>query len=308
MSAKTLKILVWVLVIALALWGGVTLVSRWTGGGPTAAPALADLLQRARADSVSLVRLEGPDDSVVLRRTGKKWTVNGLATDSTIVANFFSTLNNTKIGALVSTNPANQAAMGVSKDSAWTLAFDLAGKTHTLLVGKTGPRYGTAYVRLPNQDRVYLANGNLHSEVTRRRDGWRNKRIVSVDTSAVHRVEIRRDGHAYTLVRADSTWTLAGGGAADQTAVQDILEELSGLQASGFIEKGDSLGKRPEGAHIVALSASGDTLGQLSLGSGKGARWARTPGDSVTYRLAAWHVDRLVPERKNVVAKKKAKK
>jgi hypothetical protein len=301
-SAKTLKILVGILLGAIILWGGVTLVSRWTGGGPTAAPALADVFQGARADSVTAVRITGPRDSVSLERKGTRWTVNDFATDSGMVSDFFSTLRNTKIGDLVSTNPANQAAMGVSKDSAWTLSFDLGGKAHTLLVGKTGPRYATAYVRLPGQDRVYLANGNLRSELTRPVADWRNKRIVALDTASVHRIEVERDGKSYTLVRSDSTWTLAGGEAVDKTAVHDILDELSGLQAAGFLEKGDTLAESPEGAHLLALSASGDTLGQVTLGSGEADRWARTPGDSVTYRLAGWRVDRLVPERKTVVS------
>jgi len=301
-SEKTLKALVVILLGAVILWGGVTLVSRWTGGGPTAAPALADVFQAAKADSVTAVRITGPKDSVSLERKGTKWTVNDFATDSGMVSDFFSTLRNTKIGELVSTNPANQAAMGVSKDSAWTLSFDVGGKAHTLLVGKTGPRYATAYVRLPGQDRVYLANGNLRSEVTRPVADWRNKRIVALDTASVHRIEVERDGKSYTLLRSDSTWTLAGGEAVDKTAVHDILDELSGLQAAGFVEKGDTLAKSPEGAHVLALSASGDTLGQVTLGSGKADRWARTPGDSVTYRLAGWRVDRLVPERKTVVS------
>jgi hypothetical protein len=306
-SEKTLKILVWTLLLAVVLWGGLTLVSRWTGGGPTAAPALADFFQGAKADSVATVRITGPKDSVTLERTGARWSVNAFAADSSTVANFFSTLGNTKIGDLVSTNPANQAAMGISKDSAWTLSFDLGGKAHTLLVGKSGPRYATAYVRLPGQDRVYLANGNLRSEVTRPANGWRNKRIVAVDTASVHRLEIERDGKSYALVRADSTWTLVGGEPVAKTAVHDILDELSGLQAAGFMEEGDTLAATPEGAHVLALSASGDTLGQVTLGSGKAERWARTPGDSVTYRLAGWRVDRLVPERKTVVSVAKKK-
>jgi hypothetical protein len=301
-SEKTLKILVGALLVAVILWGGVTLVSRWTGGGPTAAPALANIFQGARADSVTAVRITGPKDSVNLERKGTRWTVNDFATDSGMVSDFFTTLRNTKVGDLVSTNPANQAAMGISKDSAWTLTFDLGGKARTLLVGKTGPRYATAYVRLPGQDRVYLADGNLRSEVTRPVDDWRNKRIVAVDTAAVHRLEVERDGESYTLVRSDSTWTLAGGEAVDKTAVHDILDELSGLQAAGYFEKGDTLANSPEGARVLALSASGDTLGQVTLGSGKADRWARTPGDSVTYRLAGWRVDRLVPERKTVVS------
>ena len=41
------------------------------------------------------------------------------------------------------------------------------------------------------------------------------------------------------------------------------------------------------------------------MGSGEADRWARTPGDSVTYRLAGWRVDRVVPKRESVVEVKK---
>ena len=308
MSEKTLKLLVGVLVVALVLWGGVTLVSHWSGGGPVAAPALADIFDGATPDSVTQVRFKRQDDSLTLTRTGTKWSVDGFATDSGAVARFFTALKDAKIGDLVSTNPANQASMGISDDSAWTLSFDVGGKTRTLLVGKSGPRYNTAYVRLPGKDQVYLADGTLGTEVKRARDQWRNKRIVAMDTAAVHRVEVTRDDTSYTLVRADSSWTLAGGEAVNQTPVKDILSELSGLQALGFLYPGDSLAARPEGGHVLALSASGDTLGQVTLGSGDGDRWARTPGDSVTYRLAGWRVDRVAPKRGTVVEVKKKSK
>lgn len=308
MSEKTLKMLVGVLVIALVLWGGVNLVSRWSGGGPTAAPALADIFQGATAGAVTSVHISGPKDTLTLARSAKpgaKWTVNGLATDSGTVARFFATLKDTRIGDLVSTNPANQAAMGLSRDSAWTLSFEVGGKSRTLLVGKTGPNYNSAYVRLPGKDNVYLASGNLRPNVTRELDDWRNKRVVEVDTAQVHRLEVARDGKSYTVVRKDSTWTLANGDSVRAPVVRDILEELSGLQAAGFLAKTDSMATRPEGAHVLALSASGDTLGQVALGSGKSDRWARTPGDSVTYRLAAWRVDRLVPAESALVVTKK---
>jgi hypothetical protein len=307
-SEKTLKRLLGALVVVLVLYGGVWVVSRWSGGGPAAAPALADIFDGIAPSVVTEVTLKGPTDSVTLARTdttGLEWTVNGMATDSGTVARFFSTLKDTKVGDLVSTNPANQAAMGISADSAWTLSFDVAGEKRTLLVGHSGPRYNTTYVRLPGKDQVYLAEGELRSNVTRSLDDWRNKRIVAVDTAAVHRLEVQRDGEAYTLVRADSSWTLAGGEATNKTSVKDILTELSGLQAAGFLARGDTLSETPEGAHLLALSASGDTLGQVTIGSGAADRWARTPGDSVTYRLAGWRVDRVVPKRESVVEVKK---
>ncbi len=311
MSEKTLKMLLGVLVVALALWGVVTLVSRWSEAGSTGAPELAGIFLRADADSVTSVRISGPGDTLTLARagqTGAKWTVNGLATDSETVARFFATLQDTRIGDLVSTNPANQASMGLSRDSAWTLSLEAGGKTRTILVGKTGPSYSTAYVRLPGKNQVYLARGNLRPNVTRELNDWRNKRIVEVDTAAVHRLEVERDGRSYAVVRKDSTWTMANGDSVRAAAVRNILQELAGLQAAGFLAETDSMATRPEGAHVLALSASGDTVGQVTLGSGTSDRWARTPGDSVTYRVAAWRVDRLVPAEGSVVVPKKGEK
>jgi hypothetical protein len=308
MSEKTLKALVGALVVVLALYAGVWMVSRWTGGGPSAAPALANVFEGASPSVVTRVQMTGPKGSVTLARTdttGRTWTVNGFATDSGTVAGLFSALKDTKIGDLVSTNPANQTAMGISADSAMTLSFDVGGDTRTLLVGGNGPRYNTVYVRLPDQDKVYLAEGHLRSEVARSVDDWRSKRVVALDTASVHRLEVERDGQSYTLVRGDSTWALAGGEGVDKTSVKNILTELSGLQAAGFLLPDDTLAETPEGAHVVAVSASGDTVGQVMLGSGEADRWARTPGDSVTYRLAGWRVDRVVPKRDHVVSVEK---
>jgi Domain of unknown function (DUF4340) len=304
MTEKTLRLLVGALVLAVALWGGVTLASGWGGHGTAAPPALAEFFKGATADSVTAARFQGPRDTLTLAHQEGPWTVDGLPADSGTVARFFATLTATKVGDLVSTNPANHASMGVDADSAWTVQLDVGSAKRTLLVGKSGPRYNTAYVRLPDHDQVYLAEGELRADVTRALDDWRNKRIVAVDTAAVHRIEVDRDGKSYALVRADSSWSLEGGEGVDKTAVSDILAELSDLRAAGFYQASDSTAEREAGGHVLALSASGDTLASVTLGSGDSDRWARAPGDSIIYRLAGWRVDRVAPKRDAVTGVK----
>lgn len=299
MSASTLKKLVLALVVVVLLWGGVTVLSG--KGGPEAPSGeIAGVFDGLTAGSVSAVHMTRDADTVTLRREGSGWRVNGWDADSAAVAGLFATLADTHIGDLAATNPANHARMGVSEDSAWTVAFDENGGSRTLLVGARGPRYGTAYVRLPGEDEVYLAEGDLRARMDRSVTDWRNKRLVAVDTAEVARIEVDRGDAPYTLVRADSTWTLEGGAQADSSTVNAVLDALANVRADGFAVQGDSIASLPEEIALRAFSPTGDTLAALSFGEGSGTRWARARGDSILYTLSGWRVDRMAPTREKV--------
>jgi hypothetical protein len=205
-----------------------------------------------------------------------------------------------KGGELVASNPDNHARMGVAADSTWTLSWDVDGTTHTLLVGKSGPRYGTTYIRLPDQDGVYLMEAQLRTEVGKSAGDWRSKRVVAVDTTEVKRVEITRGKDRFALVRGDSAWMVAGGDTAKSAAVHDLMEEIHDLKAQDFVAPGDSLAALPQEASVVVLSPKNDTLAALTLSEGTGDRWLRERGDSVVYKISGWRVDRIAPSRDRV--------
>jgi hypothetical protein len=301
MSAKTLRNLVVALIVVLLLWGGTVMISS-RGEAKGADAEVAGVLDGLTPDAVTSVRVTRGGDTISLTRKGSGWDVNGWAADSAQVAGLFGTVADAHIGDLVATNPANHDRMGVSEDSAWTVVFDVGSKARTLLVGDRGPRYGTAYVRLPGEDAVYLVEGDLRARMDRSLTEWRNKRIAAVDTGEVARIDVSRQGAPYTLMRADSSWTLEGGGPADTSAVHTMLAGLANVRADGFTSAGDSVGGLPEEVVVTALSPQGDTLAALSFGEGSGTRWARARGDSVLYTVEGWRVDRLAPTREKVGA------
>ncbi len=301
MSAATLRKLVLALVVVLLLWGGVSVLSG-KGGGKAPTGAIAGVLDGLTESGVTAVHMARAGDTVALVRTGEAWRVNGYDADSAAVAGLFGTLGDTRIGDLVASNPANHARMGVSEDSAWTVVFDVGGGSRTLLVGDRGPRYGTAYVRMPGEDEVYLAEGDLRARMDRSVTEWRRKRMAAVDTGEVARVEVERGGEPYAVVRADSSWTLEGGAKADSSTVDAMLTALADVRADGFAAAGDSVAALPEEVALRALSASGDTLAALTFGEGSGTRWARARGDSVVYTVSGWRVDRMAPTRDKVVS------
>lgn len=294
MSERALKQLVGALVIVVGVWLLASFLSRGSGA-IRASGDIVDFFAGIDPDSLQVVRLGGGAGSVELRRVGSAWQADGFRADSATVARLMDSLRRMEVGDLVATNPANHQRMGVSADSALTFEVEVGGQKRTLLVGNQGPRFGTSYGRLPGEDDVYLLEGDLRVQVRRPLNDWRNKNIARVDTSRVARVEVERDGDAYTVVRGDSVWTLEGGGEADATQVRNILTELSTVLAAGFLTEADSVYALPRGGSNVAYAADGQVLADITLGSGEGERWARAAGDSVVYRLSTFRVGRLAP-------------
>jgi len=298
MSERMLKQLVGALVVAVALW----LVAAFLtgdGGSISAAGDIANFFEGLDESSVRGVRIEGPDGTVELALGEEDWTANGFPADSGSVARLLAVLPGLSVGDLEATNPANHDRMGVSADSAVAVAFDTGGDARSILVGDQGRRYATSYVRLPGEDEVYLLEGDLRIQVGRRLDDWRNRSMISIDSASVVRIEIERDGDAYTMVRADSAWAFEAGGVVSPVAVGGVLSELSNLMASGFLADSDSSAVLEQGGRTVAYSATGEVLADITIGSGSGDRWARTVTDDYLYRVSTFRVGRVAPTRED---------
>ena len=298
MSERMLKQLVGALAITVALWAIVSFLSGG-GGSISASGEITDLFEGLGESSIDAVRIEGRNGQMELRRDDDDWTVNGFPADSGSISRFLAVLPDLVAGDLVATNPANHDRMGVSADSAVSIDFDVGGDFQSILVGKQGRGFGTTYVRLPGEDEVYLLEGDLRAQVVRRLDDWRDRSVVNIDSTTVHRIAIERDGDAYTMVRGDSVWTFEEGGPVRATAVTGILSELSNLMASGFLTEGDSVAALDQGGRTVAYSGSGEVLADVTIGSGSAERWARTPTDDYVYRISSFRVGRVAPTRED---------
>jgi hypothetical protein len=287
MSDQMLKRLVAALGAVAAIWLVVFLVSNRDGDEATAITGpIAAFFEGVDSSSLGAARFIRTQDTVELRDVGGAWLVDGFRSDSGAVARFFETLAETEVTAVAATNPSNHARMGLDADTAAAMEIEQNGATRKILVGLDGPRPRTFYARLPDEDVVYLVESGLRSYVHRGLDDWRNRRMLAIDTAQVRRITVERDGESATVVRADSTWTLADGDAANTRTV---------LVASRFVAETDSIGRLPPAGSTVAYDESGEQLAAVTVGSGTGDRWGMAAGDSVRYRLPPFRVDLIVP-------------
>ncbi|MEJ2217171.1 MAG: DUF4340 domain-containing protein [Gemmatimonadota bacterium] len=286
MSERSLKALIGAVLVLLLIYVGVNIASRHR----PPKSKLGDDLAALKQDEVQKATLIAPPDTVHLQHNGAGWTVNGYPADSAMAASLVSDLADAQVGNIASTNPANQARLGVSNDSARTVELDDAKGP---VVGKRGPGYTSTYVRLPGQNEVRVLDADLVSALNRHVDAWRNKLILKVDTSRVASLQVARHDTTYTLARGDSSWTVDGK-SAKTSAVQDLLGAVAGFRANGFAPDTAQLGAPVRS--VVALDAKGDTLADLTFAAGPGSNLrVKSAAKPTLFEVESWQADRIAP-------------
>ncbi len=292
MTERTLRRSLYALVGAVALYLVVALAGGQGGGGASASgsAALADALEGIDRDEVSLAEIAGPADTVRLEREDGAWTANGFTADSAAVERFLRALDETEVGSVASTNPANHARLGVDADSAWTLSV---GDGPSVLLGKPGTRYRTAFARMPGEDVTSLLAGDLRSATARSLSDWRDKTVLRTDTALVATVRVTRDGVATTYERGDSVWT-TDGAEVEAATMRGILQEMAHLRATSFAPPDDEMPALPDRA-VQAFDAEGTEIASLAIADDDGTFRVATPASPYVFVVAAFRANRIAP-------------
>lgn len=281
------------LVVIVFAWGAFALFR----GALSGAGDGLDLPKLGAAD-VDRIALEGPTDTVTLRREGDTWTVNGHRASRGPVEELFGALTDTAASSeLVAKSAMSHARLGVDSGAGRRVRF-ARGDAVLLdfIVGERGRGYQTAYVRRADAPDVYQLRGRLASLVERDVDAWRDRRIASLPADTVGAVSITRGPGRWTVSRAEGGWTVAGR-PADSAAVARLLGALADVSATGFAtdaQRDSADFGRPDRT-VTVLGLAGDTLLALAIDSTTAGYWARRGGDDTVFRLDFWRADELTP-------------
>lgn len=281
------------LAILIVAWIGVEVLRAGPGDGMADFP-----VDSVAAGDVDSVRIERPDGIVVLRRTADSaWTVNGFRADGAAVTDFFGALEEGFQARLVGRNAATHGRFEVDAASARRVqVFDGEAAAVDLVVGKRGPSFRNVYLRLPDEDEVYLVRSRVATFVDRRQDDWRDKAILAVEPDGVAALTVARAGREYTLERADGTWRL-NGGPADSAAAARLVSQFQALNALGFPSDAqrDSVDFDAPDRRVLLRDADARTVAALVFDSTATGYWVRREGDDTIYRLDRFKVDQLTP-------------
>jgi hypothetical protein len=204
------------------------------------------------------------------------WPADGLA-----VGRVLESLARTRVSQRLE-QPGPWSDFGLEPPRLELTLTDPQGGSRTLLVGEISPSRDSVYLARPGQGEVLLAPAELGSALTKSLLELRDKIVLDFPLAQVRRLELGQGPRALVLERAEAAghWTLAGHGPADPGEVENLLLQIHGLLAQGFVDqdfKPAKLGLEPPRGRLILTLEDGSQKGLLwGVGvSGKNQTYAR---------------------------------
>ncbi|OQX51321.1 hypothetical protein B5M47_01285 [candidate division CPR3 bacterium 4484_211] len=211
-------------------------------------------------EEVNRIEVKKGDDEIKLIKENSRWVVEtkekALA-DEQKVANLLETTGGLSRSELISTNPEKQKDMQVDESGIRIRLFRDDSLTADYYLGKSGPGYGTTYIRKEGEDRVYLVSEWLSGFSPTAE--WRNLVVLKFVADDVSSVAVWHQGNSFTLEKKDGEWKLTGEeksqalenslepgskespakGSLDSKKIQTFITTLSSLRANDLQMKGN---------------------------------------------------------------------
>lgn len=179
------------LVLLLGLAGGFFVLRNGTEFLKSRSPSWL----AGKTDLVDKIEIKNNLQETVLEKKDGGWKVtseNNLPVEPKKIESLLTLLSNLNKAENVSKNEKNHQKYGVDEETA-TLVKIYQGETTVLefLVGKAGPNYVQDYIRLPNQEEVYLTNIATKSILAQAK--WKNLTITDFYSDQVKQIIFEGD-------------------------------------------------------------------------------------------------------------------
>lgn len=145
---------------------------------------------------------------------------------------------------LVSTNPRKQKVLQVDERGTSVVFVSDDGRSLSLIVGKSAPTAGNAFVRPPLSDTVYLARGLTPAIVNRELLDWRMRTVFRSAPESIRGLSITSGSTRHVLQKADQGW-MEKARVIPAELMNSTLATLSDLRAEGFVDTALIIKNRP---------------------------------------------------------------
>ena len=113
--------------------------------------------------AITRIQLTSGDESIDVSRSEQVgWSLTApieASADTSTVSRFTTQLDDVKLEGIVSSNPDNYDKYQVDSSSATYVRIETGSEAVEFYVGKSGPDFESKYVRLGDDDRVFLSVG-----------------------------------------------------------------------------------------------------------------------------------------------------
>lgn len=180
-------------------------------------------------------------------------------------------------------------------------------------VGKMGPDFMSTYLRRADQDRILLVSEYLRSVFDKGKNGWRDKTVISFDSSKAQKLSLIKDNKETLIEAKEDGWQILKPEvfAADKAVVDEIVKDLSNLTADDFIDEKSSdqasllkeYGLDNPKSRIIINTKDGDTKTLFVGNESEGKYYVSNPDKKTVFTIYKSHIERLFRDLGELKAK-----
>ncbi len=183
-------------------------------------------------------RGETPDEPLVLKRDGDRWTLPSkfdVEVPEAKIERLFESIDKLEVRRPIAENAYRHADLDVAADqhTRKLVLEPTDGDPVTVFVGSASG--SAAHVRIDGEDEVYRVRGVTGYGISNSPSSYFDAQILQVDETTVDEVSVRREGgESFTFSKTDLGWTVdvAGppGRSLDETQASQFVRKLLSLR------------------------------------------------------------------------------
>ncbi len=277
------------------------------------------VLPTVSKDAIDRIVVTRPAGEITLEKRNGAWTIipEGYPADEKKVEAMEDALTGLDIGAMVSES-GSYGRYDLDEDGKIVAeAFGGGESLAKVDIGKTASTYRHTYIRLPGDDRIYQASGNLRRTFDLEKDRIRDRNVLDAERSSVTGLTVAGVDGRVSLTKISkpsappaagqqeqqemTEWITPDSVQADGKIVDGILRQLTSLDADGFPADSIATG---DYQFFAALGGTGDTLYVYDYLEGDKKYVASSTQYAFPFLLSEWKAKQIMKTPDEIMGKK----
>ena len=224
------------------------------------------VISQVPTSEISKVEISKPDGAILLEKKEGQWTLSpeGYPADAFKVKGMLDTIGTLSLTALISESKSYERYELHKERRIRVKAWSGENLTRAFDVGKVAPSFSHTFVKIEGDDRVYHARENFRGRFDQTVENLRDKAVLRFDQDEIQKVEITKGQASVSVKRksvpvdvaasqeregkdkeppgVESMWQTSEGKEVDEFELIRLLDTLSKMNCSAYIEGGKKQG------------------------------------------------------------------
>jgi len=261
-------------------------------------------LPAVNKDDITKIEAIGGKNPVTLEKKSDGWKVMSKAADENIIKTVLDTIAGLSFSSMISNNPGLFEKYAVSDKDMTIVVSTSKGEAWRLIVGKGSSDNRGNYVRLPNDNKVFVSIGRLGALFERDVNKWRDRTIVKADKDKATQLSLTdRNGAGFSFKKEDNKWVfdpvpdkLPPDYKLDSQKVDSAVRAIASLNAADFVDSNPPLadmGLDPPLTKATLNLSDGSTITVLAGTDTEQKFYAKIQDKPQIYLVGSYQKDKL---------------